>query len=29
MPLNRMSIVEKYPKSPLSRAYEKLLKEII
>lgn len=29
MPFNRMSVVEKYPKSPISRAYEKLLKEII
>jgi chromosome partitioning protein len=29
MPIVRMSIVEKYPKSPISRAYEKLLKEII
>jgi chromosome partitioning protein len=29
MAIDRMSVVEKYPKSSISRAYEKLLKEII
>jgi len=29
MPLEKMSVVEKYPNSKLSKAYEKLLKEII